>query len=166
MLIAGSILLILVLANQLKEKPLTGKLYRQPLALLFFTACALPFMPAFLPADWIMLSAVAALSFGVGLVQGRFSPLVRHDGEWYLSGSLLAASVWALSIPIRYGLDWIAGQYLSDRSSLNGPSSYIIYFIFIAGLLLGRYTMLLLRYPSLTGIVARNERKRKSVRAH
>ena len=93
MLIAGSILLILVLANQLKEKPLTGKLYRQPLALLFFTACALPFMPAFLPADWIMLSAVAALSFGVGLIQGRFSPLVRHDGEWYLSGSLLAASM-------------------------------------------------------------------------
>ncbi|MFX3618317.1 MAG: hypothetical protein ACE3JK_12430 [Sporolactobacillus sp.] len=158
-LATGALLVAIILINQLREKPLTGRLYRQPLALLLFVACALSFMTALSAADWVILSGALIMSFALGLLQGRYTPLIHHDGAWYLSGSLLAVAVWLISIPIRYGLNAIAVHYLSLTPSLTGSSSFIIYFIFIAGFLLGRYTMLFFRYPQLLKNVGRNEKR-------
>ncbi|MCO7174559.1 hypothetical protein ACFP7A_03370 [Sporolactobacillus kofuensis] len=160
-LVLGSFLLLIVLFNQLKEKPVTGKLYRQPLALLLFTGLTLSMMPALPLIDWIILITTLCFSFGLGLLQGRFTPLIHHDSTWYLAGSMMSVLVWSLSIPIRYTLNFISIHYLFMTPLLTGASSFIIYFIFIAGFLLGRYSMLLFRYPSLMKNVGKNEQKLK-----
>jgi hypothetical protein len=163
-LVAGSVMLTLVLFNQLREKPLTGRLYRQPLALLLCASCALSTMHALPLIDWCMIIATLCFSFGLGLIQGRFTPLLNHDGAWYLAGSIMSVLIWFLSIPIRFALKFFSIHYLASTPSLNGSSSFIIYFIFVAGFLLGRYSMLLLRYPSLLKNVGKNEQKLKRLR--
>ncbi|MCQ2008805.1 hypothetical protein NOM01_02230 [Sporolactobacillus sp. STSJ-5] len=163
-LIFGSVLLTTVLYNQFREKPLTGRLYRQPLALLFCAVCALSTMQPLPLIDWIMIVTTLCFSFGLGLIQGRFTPLLNHDGAWYLSGSIMSVLTWSLSIPIRFALKSLSIHYLSMTPSLNGSSSFIIYFIFISGFLFGRYTMLMVRYPSLLKNVGKNEQKLKRLR--
>lgn len=163
-LVMGSVLLIAVFINQLREKPLTGKLYRQPLALLICAGVALSSMPVLPFIDWFMMIATLCFSFGLGLLQGRFTPLLHRDGAWYLAGSIMSVLIWFLSIPIRFSLKFISIYYLSLTPSLNGSASFIIYFIFIAGFLLGRYSMLLFRYPSLLKNVGKNEQKLKRLR--
>lgn len=158
---AGFILLTLILINQFREKPLTGKLYRQPLALLLFTGCSLSFMPSIVLADWFIISVAFMTSLILGMLQGCFTPLVGRGGTWYISGSIFAVLVWSLSIPIRFILKFISAHYFSLSPALNGSSGFIIYFIFIAGFLLGRYTMLFLRYPSLIRKTMQNEQKLK-----
>ncbi|TGB00140.1 hypothetical protein E4665_00230 [Sporolactobacillus shoreae] len=166
LVLAGTLIIFTVFLNQLREKPLTGRLYRQPVALLLYAACALSFMASVTPADWCMIVVSLTLSFALGMIQGRFTPLVNHDGAWYVSGSAMAVLVWFLSIPIRYLMRILFVDWLSLASSLNDSSSFIIYFIFIAGLLLGRYSMLFFRYPSLVGQIGRNEQRLKRQQAH
>lgn len=160
LVLSGAILIATVFVNQLREKPLTGSLYRQPLVLLLYAGCALSFMVSVSPADWCMILASLCLSFVLGMVQGRYTPLVNHDGAWYLSGSIMAVLIWFLSIPVRYALNAVFIHLFSLSSSLN-ESSFIIYFIFIAGFLLGRYSMLFFRYPSLVAQIGRNEQRLK-----
>ncbi|MDD9147219.1 MULTISPECIES: hypothetical protein [unclassified Sporolactobacillus] len=162
-LVIGSLFLAAVLINQLREIPLTGRLYRQPLALLLFSGYSLSILPALPPADWCIIAASFLLSFGLGLIQGRYTPLVNHNGAWYLSGSVMAVLVWFLSIPIRYALKYASVHFLSLAPSLNGSSSFVIYFIFMAGFLLGRYTMLLFRYPALVKKAGQNEQRIKKM---
>lgn len=163
MFVIGSILLASVLINLLREKPLTGKLYRQPLALLLFTGYSLSFLPALPPGDWGIMAASFLLSFGLGLIQGRYTPLVNHNGAWYLSGSIMAVLIWLLSIPIRYALKYASISFLSMTPLLSGSSSFVIYFIFMAGFLLGRYSMLLFRYPALVKKAGQNEQRIKKL---
>ncbi|MFT8361793.1 MAG: hypothetical protein ABF683_01530 [Sporolactobacillus sp.] len=164
-LLVYSCLAAVILANQLREKPLTGRLYRQPLALFLYTCIALSFMPQITAADWCVLSAALLTAFMFGLLQGRYTPLVHHDGAWYVSGSLLAVLVWLTSIPVRYALNALALRFLSLTPALTGSSAFIVYFTFIGGLLAGRYTMLFLRYPSLLRSVGSNEKKLKQMRS-
>lgn len=161
--VIGSLFLASVLINLLREIPLTGKLYRQPLALLLFTGYSLSFLPALPAADWCIMAASFFLSFGLGLMQGRYTPLVNHDGAWYLSGSIMAVLIWFLSIPIRYALKYVSIHFLSLTPLLSGSSSFVIYFVSMAGFLLGRYTMLFFRYPALVKKTGQNEQRIKKL---
>ncbi|KLI01364.1 hypothetical protein [Sporolactobacillus inulinus] len=163
--ILGTLLIAAVFFNQLREKPLTAKLYRQPLALLLCAGLSLSTMHPLPLIDWCMMIATLGFSFILGLIQGRYTPLLNRDGAWYLAGSLISVFVWFLSIPIRSILKFMSIHYLALTPSLNGSSSFIIYFIFIAGFLFGRYSMLLLRYPSLLKNVEKNEQKLKRLRS-
>ncbi|CAM3047637.1 hypothetical protein [Sporolactobacillus spathodeae] len=161
LLLLSSLIAMIVLFSQLREKPLTGRLYRQPIALFLFVCIALSFRPLITAADWCVLGGALLTSFGLGLLQGRYTPLVHHDGAWYLSGSILAVLIWLTSIPVRYALNAIANLFLSLNPTLTGSSAFIVYFTFIGGLLAGRYSMLFFRYPSLLKTVGGNERKLK-----
>ncbi|RYM04606.1 hypothetical protein EWH99_09865 [Sporolactobacillus sp. THM7-7] len=163
-IIIGSVILFFILINQLREKPLTGTLYRQPLALLMFSGYALFQHPSITTGDWCMIGMSLCLSFGLGMFQGRYTPLTHHNGAWYLSGSIIAVLVWAFSIPLRYLLSYISVHVLFLTPALNGSSGFIFYFISISGFLLGRYTMLLFRYPQLVTKVGENERKLRRLR--
>ncbi|RYL92815.1 hypothetical protein [Sporolactobacillus sp. THM19-2] len=164
-LVTAVILLIIFSISQLREKPLTGKLYRLPLTLLLFSSCALSFMPSITPADWVMMTSAFIASLILGMVQGRYTPLINHGGAWYLSGSIMAVIVWFLSIPVRQFLKLMTVHLLSVTPALNGSAVFIFYFIYISGFLLGRYTMLLLRYPSLVTKTGKNEQKLRRMQA-
>ncbi|MFT8870924.1 MAG: hypothetical protein ABF868_01390 [Sporolactobacillus sp.] len=159
LLVLGVLLAAAVLMNQLREKALTGKLYRQPAALLLFAGLSLSFMHALTGADWLMLLTTGAVAFTLGLLQGRYSPLIHHDGAWYVSGSLLAACVWLTSIPVRYALYALTVRFLSPTPALIGASTFIVYLTFIGALLLGRYSMLFVRYPQFLRCVGQNEKQ-------
>ncbi|RYL95465.1 hypothetical protein EWI07_02900 [Sporolactobacillus sp. THM7-4] len=162
--VIGSVVLIGVVINQLREKPLTGKLYRQPLALLMFSGYALFRLPVVSAGDWSIIAMSLCLSFSLGLLKGRYTPLTNRDGAWYLSGSFMAVIIWFISIPMRYALKYVSIHFLSLTPFLEGSSSFIVYFISIAGFLLGIYTMLLMRYPQLIRDVGKNEEKLKRLR--
>ncbi|WP_010631084.1 hypothetical protein [Sporolactobacillus vineae] len=165
-LISGSLLLFIILLNQLREKPLTGRLYRQPLALLLYIACALSFAPAVTPSDWLAMALALALSFSFGMLQGRFTPLIQHDGAWYLSGSIMAVLVWLLSVPVRAAFKKIAVSWFSLTPTVTHASDFIFYLLFIAGFLLGRYLMVFIRYPGLVVKTGQNEQRLRRQRSH
>ncbi|MCL1630998.1 hypothetical protein M3N64_03435 [Sporolactobacillus sp. CPB3-1] len=163
-LVLGSILMIAVLINQLREKPLTGRLYRQPIALLLCAGCALSTMLPLPMIDWMMLSVIFIFSFALGLIQGRFTSLLNRDGAWFLAGSIMSVFIWSLSVPTRMVLRTLSIHYLSMTPSLNGSSSFIVYLLFISGFLFGRYSMLMVRYPFLLKNMGKNERKLRRLR--
>lgn len=162
-IIIGAFLLLGIIINQLREKPMTGKLYRQPLLLFFFACVAASELPVISVGDWAMMLSSLLLAFCFGLIQGRYTRLTNHEGAWFVSGSFIALLVWFVSIPIRYGLKYLF-MHTAFAIHLDGMSSYIIYFLSIAGLLFGKYTMLLLRHPSLVKKMAQNERKLQRMR--
>ncbi|MTT31956.1 hypothetical protein GMB86_08025 [Terrilactibacillus sp. BCM23-1] len=163
-ILIGSIILVSLIINQLKERPLTAKLYRLPLLLLFTACYSVTQMPFIKFGDLCILSLSLFLSFGFGMLQGRYTPLINHEGAWYIAGSVISLCVWFISVPIRYLLKYIFISLFHLTLHLDGPSSYVIYLFSIAGILLGRYTMLWLRHPSLVKNVAQNEQKLKRIR--
>lgn len=162
---SGSFLLLIIMLYQLREKPLTGRLYRQPLALLLYILCVLSFTPVMTPSDWLVLGLDLALSFSFGMLQGRFTPLIHRDGAWYLSGSLMAVLVWLLSVPVRAAFQQAAAFWFATTPTVTQSSDFIFYILFIAGFLLGRYMMVRIRYPSLVAKTGQNERRLRKQRS-
>jgi hypothetical protein len=158
-ILSGSLLLFIILINQLREKPLTGRLYRQPLALLLYVACVLSFAPMVTSSDWLAIVFALGLSFFFGMLQGRYTPLINHDGAWYLSGSFMAVLVWLLSVPARSVFKTVTVSWFSLTPAVNHSSDFIFYLLFIAGFLLGRYLMIFIRYPELVAKIRQNEQR-------
>ncbi|TCP30601.1 hypothetical protein EV207_105130 [Scopulibacillus darangshiensis] len=163
--IFGALILIVIIMNQLRERPMTGKLYRLPILLLISASYAVSKMPVVSVGDWVILSFGLFFAFGIGLIQGRYTHLTNRDGVWYVAGSTLAILVWIVSIPIKYGLSFVELSGLHLHPHLSGPSSYIIYLFSISGLLLGKVTMLMLRHPTLVKKMGKNEQKLRQLRA-
>lgn len=164
-LFSGSFLLLIIMLNQLREKPLTSRLYRQPLALLLYVLCVLSFTPVVTPSDWLALVLALALSFSFGMLQGRFTPLIHRDGAWYLSGSLMAVLIWLLSVPARAAFKQAAVLWFAMTPTVTQSSDFIFYILFVAGFLLGRYMMVLIRYPGLVAKTGQNEQRLRKQRS-
>lgn len=160
----GMLVLLVIICNQLRGRPMTGKLYRLPILLLLSSSYAVSKMPIISVGDWMVISLGVVLAFGFGMLQGRYTQLINHDGIWYISGSVVTIFVWLVSVPIKYGLNDIVISVFHLHLHLNGPSGYLIYLFSIAGLLLGKYTMLMMRHPILVKNMGRNELKLKRLR--
>lgn len=160
----GLIISSCVLVGQLRNKPLTGRLYRLPSALILFSVYALLQLPEISAADWIILILSPTLSLGFGLVLGRYTQLSNHDGAWYLSGSMIAVLISLLSIPARYLIQHVTTDTFGMAPAMMDSSAYIVYFLSIGSFVLGRYTMLLCRYPLLLRHVGENEENLRRLR--
>ena len=161
----GVLSLIIIAANQLREKPMTGKLYRLPFFLLISGSVFVSFEPYISIGDWIILLVGFMFTFGIGLIQGRYNQLVNRGGVWRIAGSPLSVFAWLVSVPIKTALLSIIVAYFHIQLHLHGFSSYASYFYSVSGFLLGKYLMLMVRHPTLVKNMNKNEKKLKQMRA-
>lgn len=164
-IVLGLMVLILVIMNQLKERPLTGKLYRLPTLLLLVSSYMVSKVAVLGVGDWLILLLGLAITFGFGLIQGRYTRLINRKGVWWVAGSFLSVFAWAASLPIKYMLAYVLIDLFHFQLHLNGFSSIPIYFFSISGFLLGNYTMFIMRYPHLVKNMEQNEQKLRELRA-
>ncbi|MBM7645735.1 uncharacterized membrane protein YjjP (DUF1212 family) [Scopulibacillus daqui] len=163
-LIIGGLILFFIIRRQLKEREMTAKLYVMPVILLLYSFYGVSKLLTVGAGDWMILIMSFFIAFAAGMIQGRFASFIYRDGRWYVSGSPASVATWMLSIPIKYGLTFIVLYVFHLNLHLQGLSSYVTYLFSISGILLGRYTMLMLRHPVMAKDVLQNEQHARRVR--
>jgi hypothetical protein len=144
---------------------MTGKLYRLPFLLLISGCLIVIFTPFISLGDWVILCIGFIFTFGMGLVQGRYNQLINKEGVWRIAGSPLSVFTWLVSIPIKIALLSIIVAYFHIQLHLHGFTGYASYLYSVSGFLLGKYTMLQLRHPTLVKSINKNQQKLKQLRA-
>ncbi|MFD0694528.1 hypothetical protein ACFQZT_10535 [Paenibacillus sp. GCM10027628] len=157
-----AVILILVIRNQLKAKPLKRSLFTLPLLLLFY-AIYVAAQANVQTGEAISLALGALLGGGVGLIQGRLARVYVDNSTWWVEGSWASLAVWLISIPLRFVVRYGFVELGGIPVVLTGDQAYVPFLFSIAGILLGKVLMLTFRYPGPMQAAASGEFRRRRV---
>jgi hypothetical protein len=162
-LLALAILLVLI-SNHLKPKPLKRSLFTMPVILLIY-AVYLASDAHVQSGEAISLAISLILGGVVGMIQGKIVKVYQEHGVWWVAGSFVTLLIWLISIPIRLIVKYGYIQLLHVPTVLTGKLAYVPFLFSLAGILIGKVFILSLRYPKQMKAAANDEYRTSRRRA-
>ncbi len=160
-------LLLMLVRNQLKPKPLKRSLFTMPVILLVY-AIYLAYNAHVQSGEATSLAISIILGGVIGLIQGKMVKVYQEHDVWWVAGSYLTLAIWFLSIPIRLVVKYGYLELFHFTTVLTGDLIYVPFLFSLAGILIGKVVMLSLRYPEQMLAAANDEyhgARRKARRA-
>jgi len=147
---------VLFVRSQLKPRLLSFRLFTLPVLFMVFGGY-MAYSAHVQQGEGVLLLLGAFMGAAIGLIQGRLVLVYEYQSRWWVQGSWRGILILLMYALLKFVIQSAAVLAFDIPIELKGSQAFVPYVISLAAILLGRSTMIAIRYPlqmesSLQGI--------------